>query len=54
MTTINNLQIKNITENEPSDVANSDEFVFLLSSSAIQNTIMLLLDKFGPPKNKPG
>ena len=50
MNTFNNLQITNITENEPSDVANSDEFVFLLSSSAIQNTIMLLLDKFSPPK----
>jgi len=50
--TINNEQITDITEKEPSDVANSDEFVFPLSSSSdpIQNTIMLLLDTYGPPK----
>ena len=53
--TINNLQITHITENKPSDAANSDEFVFPLTSSAdpIQNTIMLLLDTYGPPVTHP-
>jgi len=53
--TINNPQITDITVNGPSNAQNSDEFVFPISSSKdpIQNTIMILLDTYGPPKTSP-